>query len=278
MQGPTLRLGVIGADSSHVPEFTRRLNLLNDNGTSRCRVTAFYDPGDHALPPLDVAAWRNSTLGMGVTEHASLDEMLGQVDGVLVLAVDGHRHAGLALPPLRRGLPTYIDKPLTCDLAQARHLLETAREHAARCYSASSLRFADEITRLDRNATGPLQVVSAFGPGELNAAMPGLFYYGVHTIEMVDAIWGPGVARVRATTGPDRSSCVDAACTPTADSPSCGWNEKALTTSAQRCTAPAAWMRSGSIFHRCTTAWSLPWPVSSKGCRHLSICRTLWKT
>ena len=34
--------------------------------------------------------------------------------------------------------------------------------------------------------------------------MEGLFFYGVHVIEMVDAIWGPGVKRVSAIHLPDR--------------------------------------------------------------------------
>jgi hypothetical protein len=69
------------------------------------------------------------------------------------------------------------------------------------------LRFASEIGSLDREKLGRLVAVDASGPGELNAAMSGLFFYGVHTVEMVDAIWGPGgggVSRVRASTSSDR--------------------------------------------------------------------------
>ena len=45
---------------------------------------------------------------------------------------------------------------------------------------------------------GKLAAIDAFGPGQLHQLMEGLFYYGVHAIEMVDAIWGPGVRRVSA--------------------------------------------------------------------------------
>ena len=200
----TVRLGAVGIDTSHLPEFTRRLNALNDSGQSRCRVTALHDPGQHQLPAAQVDKWRAETVAMGIAEVSSLDAMLDQVDGVLILCVDGHTHARLATPGLARGLPTYIDKPLTCSLVEAQQLLATSTQHNAPCYSASSLRFAAEIADLDRTRLGKLEVISAFGPGELNPAMEGLFYYGVHTIEMVDAIWGPGVLRVRATHTPDR--------------------------------------------------------------------------
>lgn len=200
----TLRLGAVGIDSSHLPEFARRINALHDAGKTRCRVVSQWTDGRHDMPAENVEKWRRDAMALGVEPATGLREMLDSVDGVMVLAVNGHRHLELALPSLQRGLATYVDKPLTCDLAQARQLLAEARKGNARCYSASSLRFAVEIERLDRAALGALQAVDAFGPGELNPSMAGLFFYGVHTIEMVDAIWGPGVQRVRATTADAR--------------------------------------------------------------------------
>ena len=39
---------------------------------------------------------------------------------------------------------------------------------------------------------------------ELNDGAPGLLHYGVHTVEMVDAIWGGGAMRVSAVATEDR--------------------------------------------------------------------------
>lgn len=200
-----MRIGAIGADSSHLPEFSRRINEMNAAGTSKCRVTHYWTDGKHDWPnPADVAKWEQAVAGLGVQHAASLEKMLDQVDGVMVLAVAGHRHLELATPSLERGLPTYVDKPLTCDLEQARKLLALARQREARCYSASSLRFATELERIPRDAIGQIVAIDAFGPGELNDGAPGLLHYGVHTVEMVDAIWGPGAKRVSAIESPDR--------------------------------------------------------------------------
>jgi predicted dehydrogenase len=200
-----LRIGAVGVDSSHLPEFTKRINALHSAGGTRCEVTAFFDPGGHDMPEGDVKKWREATLGMGVSEAASMEALLGQVDGVMVLAVSGHKHLALAKPSLARGLPTYVDKPLTCALAEAVQLLAAARAGKARCYSASSLRFAGEVEAVRGRADlGKLAAIDAFGPGELHPLMPGLLFYGVHTIEMVDAIWGPGVKRVSAVHSDDR--------------------------------------------------------------------------
>ncbi len=200
----TLRLGILGLDSSHVPEFTRRIHGMTDAGTSRCRVTRFWSDGQHDMPESEVAKWRADTEAMGVEEADSLDALLDEVDGVLVLTVNGAKHEAQAAEALKRGLPTYIDKPLANDLASAQRILAAAREGKARCYSASSLRFATELDQVPREQLGELVAIDAVGPGELNDAMPRLLFYGVHTVEMVDALWGPGVSHVRADAGDDR--------------------------------------------------------------------------
>jgi len=198
-------LGIIGIDSSHAPEFTRRMQALHRAGKTPCRVSAFVDAGDHGWPVAeDVERWKSETAELGAEPVDSIDALLERVEGVLVLAVDGSRHLELALPGLERGLPTYVDKPLTCDVEEAKRLLAVSRERKARCYSASSLRFATEVEALDRAALGELVAIDAYGPGELNAGAPGLFHYGVHTIELVDAVWGPGASRVSAIALPDR--------------------------------------------------------------------------
>jgi virulence factor len=195
----TFRLGCLGTDSSHLAEFARRIAQLNDAGQTRCRVTTFWSDGQPDMPAEQVAQWESEAVKLGARRAASRDELLGDIDGVLVLAVNGNKHFDLAIPCLERGLPTYIDKPMTCDAAQARTLLETSKRCKARCYSASSLRFAREVTALPREAIGQIVAIDATGPGELNASMEGLFFYGVHTIEMVDALFGTaGVERVRA--------------------------------------------------------------------------------
>jgi predicted dehydrogenase len=198
-----MKLGAIGIDSSHLPVFSERIKELNDAGETPCRVTHFWSDGQHDWPNADdVENWKQTTLGLGAKEAATLDELLDSVDGVLVLAVSGGRHLELARPALERGLPTYIDKPLACTLGDAREIRRLAVAHDARCYSASSLRFAAEVHAARQLAgdegIGDIVAIDAFGPGELNDGAPGLLHYGVHAIEMVDAIWGGGVSRVSA--------------------------------------------------------------------------------
>lgn len=214
-----MRIGIIGCDSSHTPVFSNRVNSLNKEGKTPCRVTAFWDPGRHewqhpdgpAQSAKDVAKWREDTLKEGAKQVGSIDELLSQVDGVMVLNISGHRHLELAVPSLAKGMPTYVDKPLTCSTDQARALLAMSRLYKARCYSASSLRFITEIPKLDKEKLGSIVAIDAFGNGEVMDIMPDLWHYGCHSIEMVDAIFrwsgqGAGAQRVSAVKAGNNTS------------------------------------------------------------------------
>ncbi len=214
-----MRIGAIGIDSSHTPVFTNRINTLNREGKTKCKVTHFWDPGRHEWQhpagaeqsAKDVAKWREDTIKEGAQQVGSLDELLKNVDGVMVLNINGHRHLELSIGPIARGMPTYVDKPLTCSLDQARSLLNMTRQYKARCYSASSLRFVTEIPKLNKETLGEIVAIDAFGNGELLDMMPDLWHYGCHSIEMVDAIFrwsgqGAGVKRVSAIATGDATS------------------------------------------------------------------------
>lgn len=56
-----------------------------------------------------------------------LDEMAGQIDGVIIATPD-HTHAKITADVMRRGIHVYTQKPLTWSVAEARRLRELARE------------------------------------------------------------------------------------------------------------------------------------------------------
>ena len=183
-----MRIGAVGIDSSHLPEFTRRMKELNAAKKTRCLVTHVFDPGGHDLPK--AAEWLAKTKEMGVQQVGSMDELLKSVDGVMVLSVNGSKHLALSLPSLERGLPTYIDKPLTCNLSEAKQLLATARKPVREMLQRIKPAFPRGSNGDGQGGAGRAQSDRCIWPGRFIALMEGLFFYGVHAIEMVDASGG----------------------------------------------------------------------------------------
>lgn len=190
-----LSVGVIGVDSSHTFQFSRRIQDLHACGKTRCRVTVCCDAGSDTA--LELAPLRD--LGIPVTD--SFEDVLSTVDAVMVLNVDGNQHFRPALRALELSKPVFIDKPLTCSAAEAAALVRQARASGARCYSASALRFAESISVSERASLGRVQSIEVTGPFQETVQLRGLWYYGCHSFELLDSLWpqSGGIRRVRAT-------------------------------------------------------------------------------
>ncbi|MFQ9680871.1 MAG: Gfo/Idh/MocA family oxidoreductase [Ruthenibacterium lactatiformans] len=126
-----LRIGMIGADNFHALAFSRLANLPPEEGGSGlpARVTMLWGE----------SAQRAAFVANEAHIHTVVDDparMLGQVDAVMVVLRHGAQHHDAALPFLRAGISTWVDKPFTTDIGQAAALVAAARR-AARCWQAA---------------------------------------------------------------------------------------------------------------------------------------------
>jgi predicted dehydrogenase len=201
---PALRAGMIGLDTSHVPEFTRIFNQAKP-GTDLAgiKIVAGY-PGGTDLPASRdrVGKFTEQVRGMGVEIVDTIPKLLERVDVVLLESVDGRIHLKEAVPVIQAGKPLYIDKPAAGSLADALVIYDLARQREVPCFSASSLRFSPCVQELKTNATlGQIIGANTWGPCHYQEGIPDMFYYGIHGIEMLYALMGPGcqsVARIQA--------------------------------------------------------------------------------
>lgn len=197
-----IKVGVIGFDTSHVPAFTRLLNDSSDpHHVSGARIVAGFPSFS---PDLESSASRVDEYTrqvrdeFGVRILDSIDEVIEQCDAILLESVDGRRHLEEARPVLEARRPLFIDKPLAADYSAAAALVRLAREHDCPLFSSSSLRFDANISALRSNGQlGRVLGCDAFSPATLEPTNPGLFWYGVHGVEILYTFMGAGCHAVR---------------------------------------------------------------------------------
>ena len=122
----TLRAGMIGTDTSHVPAFAE---ILKSHPEWRINLVAAFKGGSPDLP-----ASANRVEGFARTAHEkygvavveSIDALLAKVDVVLLLSVDGRAHLAQATPVLRARKPVFIDKPLAASLEDVHRIVQLA--------------------------------------------------------------------------------------------------------------------------------------------------------
>ncbi|HZG58646.1 Gfo/Idh/MocA family protein [Paenibacillus sp.] len=198
-----LQIGMIGLDTSHAVAFTK---LLNDPETPYAvpggRVVAAFPGGS---PDFELS-W--SRLGRftsalrdehGVDMLDSVEAVAERVDAVLLTSVDGRVHLEQfkRLAPFKK--PVFIDKPFAVTSADARAIADLAREYGVPLMSSSSLRYAEDFVQaLADDSFGELLGADVYGFAELQPTQPGLFWYGIHSAEMLYAALGRGCVRVHA--------------------------------------------------------------------------------
>lgn len=193
------RLGMIGLDTSHVTAFTRLIN--NQTANHGCRVVAGYPGGS---PDVSSSANRVDKYTeqlrdqYGVEIVDSVEELCRKVDGVLLESVDGRPHLKQAIPVIKAGKPLFVDKPMAGNLADVIEIFKLAKEHNVPCWSSSSLRYSPAIVELkEKNMIGDVLGCDTYGPCSLEEHHPDLYWYGVHGVEMLFTIMGPGCQSVR---------------------------------------------------------------------------------
>jgi predicted dehydrogenase len=196
-----IKAGIIGLDTSHVVAFSKLLNSGDAKGPlADVRVVAAFPAGS---PDIDVSANRieNFTNQVrdkyGVEIVDSIEALLKKVDVVLLESVDGRPHLAQARPVIEAGKPLFIDKPVAASLADTIEIFELAAKHKVPCFSSSSLRYSESTQKLARDAgVGKVQQVDTTGPVNPLKGHPDLFFYGIHGVEMLFAVLGPGCEEV----------------------------------------------------------------------------------
>lgn len=195
-----LKVGIIGLDTSHVTAFTGLLNKDNKGALENMRVVAAFPAGS---PDLDISSKRIDGFTKTLREKHkveivdSIDELLKKVDVVLLESVDGRPHLEQAKPVFKAGKPVFIDKPIAASLADTIEIYELAKKHKVPCFSSSSLRFSDKLKALAKDESiGKLERCDTTGPISPLKGHPELFFYGIHGIEMLFTVLGPGCESV----------------------------------------------------------------------------------
>jgi hypothetical protein len=156
--------------------------------------------GESKIAPELIPKYAKELEQLGVPLVQRPEEMIGRVDGVLIESLEGGAHLARAKPFLEAGVPCFVDKPFACRLAEAREMAALAAVKKVPLFSSSSLRFAPEVVKFCADSShGRLHGVSVLGPSPLHPRNPGFFHYGIHAVETLFTLMGPGCDLVTCT-------------------------------------------------------------------------------
>jgi Oxidoreductase family, NAD-binding Rossmann fold len=191
MLAADLRVGIIGTDTSHATAFTK---ILNDptaqDHVAGAHVVAAYQGGS---ADIEESRSRVEKYAAELRDKwqvkivATIPELCGQVDAIMLNSIDGRVHLAQAREAIQCRKPMFIDKPLASTLEDAREIARLAKEAGVPWFSSSSLRFGGVASL----RTPDLEGVLTWGPGPLEEHHKlDLTWYAIHPIEMLYTLMG----------------------------------------------------------------------------------------
>jgi predicted dehydrogenase len=198
LQGADLRIGIVGTDTSHTVAFAKALNSATPSPAfAGAKIVAAYKGGS---PEIESSRTRvdkyaeelRTTYGVEIVPD--IPTLLQKVDAVLLESVDGRVHLEQAKQVFKGKKPVFIDKPLAATYDDAREIAKLAKAAGVPWFSSSSLRFGPFAESLKvADARGAF----VWGPGPTEEHhTTQLTWYGIHAVELLYTILGPGCESV----------------------------------------------------------------------------------
>jgi len=151
--------------------------------------------------------WADNPADAGLVARASRipnvlarpEDAIGQVDAVIIPTDKGHEHVERARPFIEAGVPVFIDKPLVDNVEDLRTFIGWAGEGRP-LMSSSCMRYAKEFLPYRESARelGHLRLATITIPKSWER-------YGIHALEGVYPILGPGFISARNTGSEERN-------------------------------------------------------------------------
>ncbi|MGQ9632191.1 MAG: Gfo/Idh/MocA family protein [bacterium] len=189
-----IRIGIVGAENSHTVAIAKTLNVQKK--VPGCRVVSVWGE----TPKFAEAAAKEGEIP---TIVRTPEEMIGSVDAAIV----DHRHPKYHLPSawplLEARIPLFIDKPFCYRVREGKKFLSRARELDVPVCSFSVLPKQASFVALRREAErlGRIASVISTGPCDIRSKYGGVFFYGIHQVDMVVRLLGYDVTHCAVNLG-----------------------------------------------------------------------------
>lgn len=193
------KVGIIGLDTSHSIEFTRLLNSPDDTlDYHGYKVIAAYPKGSSDIESAvsRIPGYTEEIKTMGVEIVSSIAELLQKTDVILLETNDGRLHLEQAMQVIKAGKPMFIDKPVAASLRDALAIYAAAEYYKVPVFSSSALRFSQSVQNVVKGKIGKISGADTYSPAYKEKTHPDFSWYGIHGIEILFAVMGPGCKSV----------------------------------------------------------------------------------
>jgi predicted dehydrogenase len=195
-----VKTAIIGLDTSHSIQFTQRAQAPDCEPDQKAEGIEIISCLRFETPFQDKKGLDERTAQLeewGVKVYEDFDKAVEGADALLLEINDPALHLEYFKMAAELGKPVFLDKPLAQDIESGVEIVKIAQEKNLRFFSASSLRFIEDLEKT-AGKIKDIQCASVFGPLGVAPSGESVVWYGVHTFEMLQKLMGDGASEITA--------------------------------------------------------------------------------
>lgn len=194
-----MKIGIIGAENSHATAIAKNINI--DKNVKGFTVDYIWgETGEFAK-----MAAKEGEISNIVKKTT---DMLGKIDALIVDHRHPKYHLKAALPFVKAGIPSYIDKPFCYRVDKGVEFLKLAKKLGTPVTSFGVLTEQSSYRRFVKKLqnSGKINSGTIYAPCDIKSPYGGVFFYGIHSVEMALNAFGFDVSRVLMTKNKDNAT------------------------------------------------------------------------
>lgn len=184
-----IRIGIVGAESTHTFEIAKLINI--EHKIKNCSI-------DYVWGETSQLAYDAAQAGQIPNIVDCPEDMIGKIDAVAIVHRHCKNHIPAAMPFVEAGLPIFIDKPFCYDVDEGLAFIDICRTKNVPIASFSVLPLQKSFVKMLRRLklSGKVVASSIQGTCDINSPYGGVFFLGVHHVEMALNAFGSDVRAV----------------------------------------------------------------------------------
>ncbi len=195
-----IKLAILGSENSHCCCFASVLAPLDGKKMFEDveLIGVFGEKDEPGVEQGNAGVEKVSTCRVFAEDK---DDFLETADAIMVTARDGAKHLKYAENYIKKGIPVWIDKPITRSTKEVLELLDLAKKHGAILSGGSSLELNESVKKFAEIVKeGKTEIVGGHLTAPVNMDNPygGFWFYTQHLVAMLTTIFGTDVKSVRA--------------------------------------------------------------------------------
>jgi predicted dehydrogenase len=202
-----IRVGIIGLDNYQALDFTSQFhNPSAPEELKGLRVVAGYAGGSSDIPESveQLPKWLPGFKEQGVEILDSVEAVRDRCDAILIMSLDGRSHLPDLMKVAKSGVPIYVGRPMAVSLKDVVTMFDFASKQDVPIFSCSQHRYVPGF----RNMRGHPEVGNVLGADVWGGCPedplhPDTVWKGLHGVETLYTLLGPGCVTVMRASTPD---------------------------------------------------------------------------